>query len=145
MTTTVSKTIEFDAGHRVARHGSKCANPHGHRYAVTLVMEGDLLHDQGEEHGMVLDFGRLKTFLTEMVHDRYDHGFIVETADVAMLNALGGHDWKIIPVNVSPTAEELARRIGLDAIAYFNDEPRLSVHSVGVRETPTSIATWRPR
>jgi 6-pyruvoyl tetrahydropterin synthase/QueD family protein len=137
-----SKTIEFDAGHRVARHGSKCANPHGHRYAVTLNVDGLVRSDDSEEDGMVTDFGRLKTFLTLNVHDRFDHGFIVAYDDAPMLAALTiGPPWKVIILGGTPTAENLAEEIGRGALAYFA-AGAFAVHSVVVHETPSCSATW---
>ena len=137
----VTKRIEFDAGHRVARHGGQCANPHGHRYFVDLTVEGPLVDDDAAaDYGMVVDFGRLKNFLTTQVHDRYDHGFIVEDADDEMRDALRGHDWKVIVVPWTPTAENLAQAIGRDAGIL---RP-MRVVSVTVFETPTSSATWTP-
>ena len=137
----VTKRIEFDAGHRVARHGGQCANPHGYRYFVDLTVEGPLVDDDAAaDYGMVVDFGRLKNFLTTQVHDRYDHGFMVEDADTEMRDALTGHDWKVIVVPWTPTAENLAQAIGRDAGIL---RP-MRVVSVTVFETPTSSATWTP-
>lgn len=136
----VTKRIEFDAGHRVARHGGQCANPHGHRYMVDLTVEGVILEDGSDEHGMVVDFGRIKAFLTTHVHDRYDHGFIVEVSDTTMRAALSVNmAWKVIVVPFTPTAENLAESIGRDA--SFALRP-LRVASVVVFETPSSSATW---
>lgn len=137
----ISRTIEFDAGHRVARHGSQCANPHGHRYVVTLCVVGAVRDDGSTEHGMVTDFAVLKDFLTEHVHDRFDHGFIVEETDAAMREALKHGDWKHVVIPVTPTAENLAALIGTSAALHFGDMA-FDVQAVTVRETPNSSATW---
>ena len=72
---TISKEIQFDAGHRVPLHTSKCKNPHGHRYRVVAFLEGELI-TSGPETGMVRDFSHVKQALTEFVHDVFDHGFV---------------------------------------------------------------------
>lgn len=144
----VSKEIEFDAGHRVPLHSSKCRNPHGHRYKVVANVAGDL-HERGSSTGMVMDFGDIKLALTELVHDIFDHGFIVQRSDVDMMSALGidmAEDqkpdtsffgWKVIVVDWTPTAEEMAR-----AIFEILRRRVGGLVSVDVYETPTSKATY---
>lgn len=145
----VSKEIEFDAGHRVPLHGSKCRNPHGHRYRVVAHVAGNL-QEEGAATGMVLDFTDIKVALTELVHDKYDHGFIVHTDDLFMRDALmvpehlstedemyNANGWKIIIVDWTPTAEEMAREV------YNILKVRLpGLIQVDVYETPTSRATY---
>lgn len=58
MQASVSKDVQFDAGHRVPSHASKCRNPHGHRYRVVAYCVGDVVEDGGSaDDGMVVDFG----------------------------------------------------------------------------------------
>lgn len=145
---TISKEIQFDAGHRVPLHASKCKNPHGHRYRVIAYLEGELI-TEGPETGMVRDFSYVKQALTEFVHDVFDHGFIVHSGDRQMMKALGvffdpEHDewistvgWKVIVVPYVPTAECLAadifKRLSLSI-------PTLT--RIEVWETPTSMASF---
>ena len=147
MTTTVSKEVEFDAGHRVPNHASKCRNPHGHRYRVRATAAGDIVAEAGaSSEGMVVDFGDLKALLTDLVHDRFDHGFIVHAADRPMRKALAMLDEpKVIVVPYIPTAENLAadiyRTVGPElADRWGATNVRLTL--VEVWETPTSLATY---
>ena len=135
----ISKEIQFDAGHRVPLHASKCKNPHGHRYRVVAHIEGDLI-TEGPESGMVRDFSIVKDLLTTHVHDKYDHGFIVAENDFTLRVAFEqtGSDWKIIVVPFYPTAECLARQIYED---LRGELPNLI--KVDVWETPTSCATYQ--
>lgn len=105
MRATVSRYIEFDAGHRVARHGSKCANLHGHRYRLTVTVAGEILEDESAEHGMVIDFARVKAALM-VLHDRWDHRFLLGVDDPhkGALSGLPG----LVVLPVQPTAENLA-------------------------------------
>jgi 6-pyruvoyltetrahydropterin/6-carboxytetrahydropterin synthase len=142
----IQKEIEFDAGHRVPLHESKCKNPHGHRYRVVAHIEGELI-TEGPESGMVRDFSIVKELLTKHVHDRFDHGFIVSVRDEDMLAALeirnvdnvpySEWDWKVIVVHYYPTAECLAKDI------YDTLKPYLpNLLKVDVYETPTSCASY---
>lgn len=136
---TINKEIQFDAGHRVPLHESKCKNPHGHRYRVVAYIVGELI-TEGPESGMVRDFSIVKQLLTERVHDVYDHGFIVHKDDEDMRSALdhGNADWKVIEVPFIPTAECLAKSIYDDLKA--NGLPTLL--RIEVWETPTSCAAY---
>jgi len=158
--TTVTKEIEFDAGHRVPNHASKCRNPHGHRYKVIAHVSGDLVAEEGDsQEGMVLDFGFIKELLTEHVHDVFDHGFIVHGEDEVMCRALevngtplddgtydtqNPEDFKVIIVPYIPTAENLARAIYKSLYwrvrKLCGDRAWLS--RIEVYETPTSRAMY---
>ena len=99
----ISKEIEFDAGHRVPLHESKCKNPHGHRYRLKVEIEGKLI-TEGPESGMVRDFSIVKQLMMERIHDVYDHSFIISNADLEMIDAFEavGADWKIHIVDFVP-------------------------------------------
>jgi 6-pyruvoyl-tetrahydropterin synthase len=98
---------------------------------------------------MVRDLSIVKEALTTLVHDKYDHGFIVAETDREMLKAFGMYfdpehmehanpnNWKVIIVPFYPTAECLARQIFED---MFPELPGL----LGIRvwETPTSVAEY---
>lgn len=142
---TISKEIEFDAGHRVPGHASKCKNPHGHRYRVRVTCEGRIVEEVGApDEGMLVDFGDLKTLMTHRVHDVLDHAFIVHVDDGRMRQALmvGDPEWKHVLFPYVPTAENLARWTWdqLDAAITERFRDGLTLHRVEVWETPTSLA-----
>jgi 6-pyruvoyltetrahydropterin/6-carboxytetrahydropterin synthase len=152
----VTKEVEFDAGHRVPLHDSKCKNPHGHRYKVKAHVVGPL-KTAGSETGMVVDFSRIKHLLTHRVHDKYDHGFIVQDSDEALRRfllcdftypadddqTLQHEAWKVLVVDYAPTAENVAaaiygdlyERVGVLGAGVF-------LQSIEVYETPTSVAVF---
>lgn len=145
----VSKEIEFDAGHRVMHHGSKCRNPHGHRYRVRVTCSGDIVDEPGApDDGMLVDFGDLKNLMTVLVHDELDHSFIYQDGDplgTILAAPPGGEPWKTIRFPYAPTAENLARwcwaQLDEQIAERFRDGLRLV--AVTVWETPTSTATYR--
>ena len=90
-TIAISKEIEFDAGHRVPMHLSKCVNPHGHRYRVRVTCVGEIVTDPSDpEVGMLTDFSALKEYLTVHVHDVLDHAMIIHRDDTVFLTAMSG-------------------------------------------------------
>jgi 6-pyruvoyltetrahydropterin/6-carboxytetrahydropterin synthase len=150
MPTLISREVEFDAGHRVPNHSSKCRNPHGHRYRVVATITGQLVDRSGaSDEGMVVDFGVLSELLKTHVHDVYDHGFIVYEGDAAMQRALGFdeeiRESKIIVVPWIPTAENIARAIFEDLWDHVMDmdaNGRVQLYSIEVYETPKSMACY---
>lgn len=140
------KEIEFDAGHRVPLHESKCRNPHGHRYRIVAYVGGQL-QESGSSTGMVIDFGDIKAALTKYVHDVFDHGFIVQNTDLMMREAFKVNDEgnsglgiKTIMVDFPPTAEEMARAIFRALDSKMPDGAQLV--QIEVWETPTSMAAF---
>ena len=128
----ISREIGIDAGHRVMDHGAKCRNLHGHRYAIQAWCRGPLVSD-GEETGMVLDFGFLKEEMMQEIDAHFDHAFIFSVRDElcremfgvnspGLSNAVaaavesqnyyygcGRDEVKICVLPCVPTAENLAR------------------------------------
>lgn len=141
----ISKEIEFDAGHRVPNHNSKCRNPHGHRYKVRVTCKGHIIEEEGaSDQGMLIDFADLKMFMVDLIHETLDHGFIMWEEDHELYDWIGSSDWKIIEFPYIPTAENLARwswEILEDPIrSHFRDN--LVLEEVAVWETPTSVAYY---
>jgi len=146
----ISKEIEFDAGHRVSTHGSKCRNPHGHRYKVRVTCEGDIINDPSRpDHGMLIDFGNLKTIMNENIHDVLDHGFIVWQDDKTtrdMMEEYAHHnEWNYIVFPYIPTAENIARWAWNEIVGPIEEEfgNDLKLYEVAIWETPTSVAYCR--
>ena len=149
MTTTIRRYVETDTGHRVPNHKSKCKHLHGHRYRFEAEIEGDVVEISGvSDEGILMDFSDISKVLMEHVHDVIDHAFVLYEGDEEALNAckcMGeGHRTVIVPF--IPTAENLAKW-AFDAVAphitsaYGN---RLRLVAMHCRETPKSVATWRP-
>lgn len=113
MRTTITRRIEFDAGHRIPDHQSKCRNVHGHRYALEVTITGPINAEAGSaEQGMVMDFYRLRTIMDEEVHAPWDHAFLCWHGDKDMRTALlhlGTH--RTVLLESIPTVENLAELI----------------------------------
>ena len=149
MTTYIRRYVETDTGHRVPNHKSKCKHMHGHRYRFEAEIEGDVVTQKGvSEEGMLMDFSDISAILTTHIHDVVDHAFVVYKGDKLVLSALEvmGDEHRTVIVDFIPTAENLAKWAfeqieDLISTAYGN---RLKLVAMHVRETPKSIATWRP-
>ncbi len=83
---TISRRLEWDAGHRVPGHGGHCFNIHGHRYAAEVHAYADEL----DALDMVVDFGVLKAKVGTWIQDHWDHAFIAWERDYKILRAWVG-------------------------------------------------------
>lgn len=161
----ISREIGIDAGHRVTFHGSKCRNLHGHRYKIEAWCIGPLAQ-QGEEEGMVLDFGFLKEEMMQCIDVPCDHGLILWYKDPLLSLLMGGaadfvHTFmdakknggaylteascgKLYLVPFMPTAENLARHwyeiLYSQIVRRSNGRARLD--RIRVWETPNCAAEY---
>lgn len=144
---TITRKIGLDCGHRVWTHGSKCKNFHGHRYEIMAECGALKLSGEGEQSGMVLDFGFLKELMMEEIDAPCDHGMIIDIHDPEyegwMRNFSG---YKTYVVDFIPTAENLAEHwfTRLENGVKVASNGRAELLSVIVQETPNSVAVYRP-
>ncbi|MEM6334297.1 MAG: 6-carboxytetrahydropterin synthase QueD [Planctomycetota bacterium] len=117
MRTVLTKTLEFDAAHRLLTfpEGHKCRGLHGHSFKVDIVLEGEV----DPAKGYLVDFGEIKRAAKPLI-DRLDHHY---------LNDIEGLE--------VPTAENLAKWF-YDRL--IGDLPMLKL--VRVHETATSAAEY---
>ena len=138
MIVEITRKIEFDAGHRIPDHNSKCRNVHGHRYVLEATVRGDVNPVRGQsDDGMVVDFGDLKGIMLKAVGDVWDHAFLVYERDTVMLLALSalGDAHRSVLLPVIPTVENLASH----AFSCIQDEMpagAMKLHRVRLWETP---------
>lgn len=132
---TMTKRIEFDAGHRLMNHESKCRNLHGHRYAVEITIA---MPERGLDHaGRILDFSEVKRVIGGWIDDKLDHGFIANEQDQDVIDFIRKSGSKLYVVEFEPSAENLSMLILEKARALL---PSFDVVSVVMYETPTSSA-----
>jgi 6-pyruvoyltetrahydropterin/6-carboxytetrahydropterin synthase len=143
-TISITRRLEFDAGHRLPNHQSQCRNIHGHRYALEITLTSEVIHEEGAaDDGMVMDFGDIKRIANEKLVDLWDHAFLVYRGDKVMVDflaAISGH--KTVVLDVVPTAENLVQvAFRILEHAYrdrFGHELKLS--QVRLYETPNCWA-----
>lgn len=72
-----TKTVEWDMGHRVPNHKSKCKNVHGHRYKAEVTVRGEIIPEEGiSDEGMVIDFSDVKAIVNSICDGELDHGYM---------------------------------------------------------------------
>jgi 6-pyruvoyltetrahydropterin/6-carboxytetrahydropterin synthase len=163
----VVRSVEWDAGHRVPNHNSKCKNVHGHRYKLEVTVEGPLvLTDGASDQGMIIDFGAIKVHLAT-VAELFDHRFIMHWRDPLKLRLTAGLTFSssggsiAIGTNILgavytipefgaiqeldhvPTAENLAY-LCYKLLSNLIDHKDSRVVMVRLWETPNCLAVYRP-
>lgn len=133
----ITKIIEWDMGHRIPNHKSKCRHLHGHRYRLEITVTGPIVQEAGSDQGMVMDFGDIKTIAMETIHDPFDHKCLIsdEDPEAVFFRDITG----VIFVPFIPTAENLILYFADILIPAFNDRG-FTLSSLRLFETPNSWA-----
>ncbi len=141
---TITRKLEFDAGHRIPDHKSQCRNLHGHRYTLEITLVGNVIEQEGNsDNGMIMDFSDVKALAKQHLVDVWDHAFLVYSGDTAVRDFLGslpGH--KTVIIDCIPTVENLARTAFKLLKAVFIDRfgTGLRLHKLVLHETPNCWA-----
>ncbi len=141
---TITRKMEFDAGHRIPDHNSQCRNLHGHRYTLQITLVGEVVKQDGvSDNGMIMDFSDIKSLAQEYLVGLWDHAFLVYQNDLVVkdfLLTLPGH--KTVVIDRVPTVENLAQ-IAFDTLkeVYHDRYGRtLALQKVTLYETPNCWA-----
>ncbi|HYG45868.1 MAG TPA: 6-carboxytetrahydropterin synthase QueD [Bordetella sp.] len=141
---SVTRRLEFDAGHRIPDHRSQCRNLHGHRYVLEVTLAGDIADAPGQsDNGMLMDFSDIKAIARQHIVDPWDHAFLVYRDDTAVrsfLDTLPGH--KTVVLDCIPTAENLARVVFATLAPHYQGHygAQLRLARVRLYETPNCWA-----
>lgn len=144
---TITKKIEFDAGHRIPNHRSVCRNMHGHRYVMYITLQGKIQEKKGaSSEGMLMDFSDVKKLAETHLISHWDHAFLTYEKDMPVrqfLDTLPGH--KTVILDRIPTVENLAQ-IAFDILKKVYEDfydNTVTLQSIRLYETPNSWAEVR--
>lgn len=145
----ISKTIEWDMGHRIPNHKSKCKNLHGHRYKAEIILQGELINSEGASNeGMVMDFSDIKKIAQKFVEEPLDHSFMFYDKDKILLKFFESNPiFKSIPVPFIPTAENIAEWMFKIVESKLNNKQKtnLKLSAVKLWETPNSYVIYKDK
>ncbi|MCK5460395.1 6-carboxytetrahydropterin synthase QueD [Candidatus Gracilibacteria bacterium] len=140
----ITRIFEFDAGHRIPNHHSKCKNMHGHRYKMELTLSGNILETPNKSfEGMVFDFYDVKTIANEFL-ETLDHAFLVYEKDSALLDFLKNSDSKFVIMSKIPTVENIILFIWKNLEPKFEKKynKTLKIKRIKLWETPNCFAVY---
>jgi 6-pyruvoyltetrahydropterin/6-carboxytetrahydropterin synthase len=140
---TITRKLEFDAGHRIPDHKSQCRNLHGHRYTLEITLTGAVIEEEGNSDNGIMDFSDVKALAKAHLVDVWDHAFIVYQKDSAVLeflDSIPGH--KTVVIDRIPTVENLAQTAFNILKAVYQDRygTGLRLHKLVLHETPNCWA-----
>lgn len=138
----ITKEFSFEAAHALIGYDGPCRSIHGHSYRLSVTVTGEpVTGRQSPKRGMIMDFSELKRIVKREVIDMMDHALVLPSdLDLGVPEKLGETFSKVMIVDYQPTSENLltdfAGRIrkALPEGVYL--------HSMKLRETPTSYAEW---
>jgi len=111
----------FAAAHQLKMVAKKCENLHGHNWKIEVCVRGKKLN----EAGVVIDFGEIKTFLSEILTG-LDHSFLNE------------HDFFR---NGNPSSENVAFYIAKELQKKIEDSS-INISRVTAWESENASATY---
>lgn len=130
---TITRSLHFDAAHRVVDHESKCKYLHGHRYVVEASFTASAL----DTLGRIIDFGVIKSRLGDWIDTHWDHTTILWEKDDALGQGIGtltGQKVFYLPNN--PTVENLASYLLETVCSTLFSDTEVTCTHIRMYETP---------
>ena len=138
--TSITRRLDFDAGHRVLGHEGKCAHLHGHRYTVLVTVRAPEL----DRLGRVIDFSVVKERIGGWIDENWDHNLLLHPDDPQAAHLCKTEKrppWLMPPgPAANPTAENLAAVLFAECRRLL--PAGLAVERVRVYETPNCMADY---
>lgn len=139
----LESVAEIDSSHYLKDYDGKCANLHGHRWKIKVVVEG--FPEYLDKAGMLIDFGKIKDII-----NAYDHALFVFEPDkeelervVKFFDSKGFKRIEILPFN--STAENLAMYLAEDIMFEMTEEGlKGNLVELSVWETPNNKVSYFP-
>ena len=138
----VSKIFYFETAHALWGYDGKCANIHGHSYALTVTVSGTVINDPTHvKNGMIVDFTDLKAIVNSQVVDLFDHCLLLNgnTPHAKYTEVENGYS-KIMLCNYQPTCENML----IDMVGKIRNNLPAGIYLKYARlqETKSSYAEW---
>ncbi len=136
----ITKEFQFEMAHALLGYDGPCKNIHGHSYKLDVTVLGSVKENTSDsDEGMVVDFGIIKNIVKKMIVDEYDHSLVlndkmkIDKSQFEFMN-------KLIIVPYQPTCELML--VHFAKMIKENLPSNIQLHSLMLRETPTSYAEW---
>ena len=142
----LARIYKVEVGHRLAMHGGKCKNLHGHNYRIEVGIKSPTINS----HGMVMDFTELKNLVAPVL-DKFDHALMLNCLeDPELIEYLEKEGMKILPFPGDPTAEMMCewmfyqvKKVLMNYIEKDSTIDTIELEYVKIWETDNSCAEYR--
>jgi 6-pyruvoyltetrahydropterin/6-carboxytetrahydropterin synthase len=136
----IAKRFEIEAGHRLSKHPEKCRYPHGHSYAVEVVVAAAGL----DCNDMVCDYTALKILVNREL-ERLDHAMLLGADDPHRESFAPFAQRVVVMERGDPTTEVLARELHARLCATFRPGSRVASEGGAVYRVPDGVRVERVR
>ena len=128
--------------HALLGYDGLCKNIHGHSYTLVVTVKGSPIRDdKSPKNGMLIDFKDLKEMIKQQIISRFDHALLLNSRTPPdLLEIMMKNYDKIVLLDYQPTTENLIADMAGRIIKLLPEN--LILHSLFLRETPTSYAEW---
>lgn len=144
----VTRIIEWDMGHRVPNHKSKCKNVHWHRYKALITMSWDIINEAwSSDEWMVIDFSDLKTIAKWFIDEKLDHWYMYYKED-RIWKMIADQGMKTIEVDFIPTAENIVIWLFEKLDILFKKSElwkNMKLEKIVLYETPNNFVEHNPK
>ena len=135
----VTKEFKFEAAHALDGYNGKCKDIHGHSYHLKIAVTGKPKTDTTiSDCGMVIDFSDIKKIVKNEVMLRFDH--ILVLRNDSRFKGIEDKNERVRYVDYQPTCENML--IHFSTLIKEHLPNNVILHSLFIRETPTSYAEW---
>ena len=135
----ITRSLEIDMAHRLMDEHFQCYSIHGHRVKIDLTFA----FTAQKTVGFCIDFKELKRIGCQWISDNFDHGFVANPHDTAVIEACRKTSSKLYLMSLNgegeycnPTAENISRELFLAIRILFESYPNLKLHHIRYYETP---------
>ena len=135
----ITKEFKFEMAHALDYHEGKCKNIHGHSYTLSVRAIGIPMQEICSETGMVMDFSELKKIIETYIIKKIDHALMLHKSSPYIQN-LSESETTIYKVDFQPTCENILEYFSV--IIRKHLPKGIALHSLFLRETPTSYCEW---
>lgn len=140
-TIRLTKEFTFEMAHALEGYDGPCKNIHGHSYKLEVTVIGKPCTDSSaSDYGMVLDFGKLKKIVNEVVIHRFDHVLLIPKQSALYQKIDELPLGKTLAVDFQPTCENMLNHIAPLITERLPEHVRL--FRLKLHETATSYAEW---
>ncbi len=135
----LTKEFKFEMAHALYGYDGLCANLHGHSYKLLVTVRGNVKNEEGPKKGMLIDFSVLKSIVTSLIINKYDHSLVLNANSPHGNLDLSLFD-RVYFMPYQPTSENLVK----DFAMLIRDKlpEGVELYSVILSETATSYAEW---
>lgn len=138
----LTKEFSFEAAHALGGYDGPCREIHGHSYRLFVTVKGHPATDRHDpKQGMVIDFGVLKSIVSEEIISHFDHALVLRsTLDPPLRRVLKERFDNLVTVDYQPTCENMLADFARRIMARLPEG--VGLHALRLHETASSYAEW---